>query len=256
MAVSVRATEQEIKNVYRKLAFRYHPDRNPGADAADRMAMINEAYAVLSNSAKREAYDRLRKHYGKAARRQFREHYSDRDIFRETDIRQVFEDIAASFGFRGFDEVIRDMDPKRTHMFQIHRPGLFIAGFFLFGRFGTGGSRSSGGGLGAPPVNGLLSGLTRKLIGYGGRSKKGRDLTDTIFISENSARNGGPYAYRNPKTGQKVVIRIPPGLRHRQRLRLKGMGRPGRGDAPPGDLYIKVSVRRSLAGRLKKMLRG
>jgi DnaJ-class molecular chaperone len=53
------ADDKAIKSAYRKLALRYHPDRNPGDDAAvERFKEINEAYAVLSDGEKRARYDR------------------------------------------------------------------------------------------------------------------------------------------------------------------------------------------------------
>src|SRR5581483_174886 len=53
------ATEDEIRRAFRKLAFEYHPDRNPSADAADRFKEISEAYEVLQDGQKRESYDRF-----------------------------------------------------------------------------------------------------------------------------------------------------------------------------------------------------
>ena len=61
LGVRQGAASQAIKEAYRRLAFEYHPDRNPGNGAAvERMKEINEAYAVLSNAEKRSRYDRLR----------------------------------------------------------------------------------------------------------------------------------------------------------------------------------------------------
>jgi len=63
LQVSKTATKQEIKKAYRKLAMKYHPDRNPGDKEAEEMfKKINEAYEVLSDDEKRSIYDR----YGKA----------------------------------------------------------------------------------------------------------------------------------------------------------------------------------------------
>ena len=63
LGVSESASESEIKEAYRKLAFKWHPDRNRGSKEAEvKMKEINEAYEVLSNSEKRQNYDR----YGSA----------------------------------------------------------------------------------------------------------------------------------------------------------------------------------------------
>ena len=58
------ASAEEIKKTYRKLAMRYHPDRNPGdKQAEDRFKEINEAYQVLSDPQKRSRYDQLGESY-------------------------------------------------------------------------------------------------------------------------------------------------------------------------------------------------
>lgn len=60
LGVSPSATESEIKSAFRKLAVRYHPDKNPSAEAKPLFHDINEAYDVLGDSAKRALYDRRR----------------------------------------------------------------------------------------------------------------------------------------------------------------------------------------------------
>ncbi len=64
LGVGKNATEKEIKSAYRKLAQKYHPDKNPGDKAAeDRFKDINEAYEVLGDADKRAKYDRLGSSY-------------------------------------------------------------------------------------------------------------------------------------------------------------------------------------------------
>ena len=60
LGVARNATEQEIKSAYRKLAFQYHPDRNPGSkEAEEKFKEAAEAYAVLADADKRHLYDRF-----------------------------------------------------------------------------------------------------------------------------------------------------------------------------------------------------
>jgi len=64
LGVSRNATDQEIKQAYRKLAMKYHPDRNPGnKEAEDKFKEINEANEVLSDSTKRARYEQLGESY-------------------------------------------------------------------------------------------------------------------------------------------------------------------------------------------------
>ena len=57
LGVARGATEDEIKRAFKRLAIKYHPDRNKEADAGDKFREINEAYQVLSDPQKRSAYD-------------------------------------------------------------------------------------------------------------------------------------------------------------------------------------------------------
>ena len=92
LGASKAATPEQIKAAYRKLAFEYHPDRTGGNEqSAEKMKRLNEAYAVLSNETKRRDYDSLRSRFGSAAYDRFRQNYSQEDIFRNTDVVQIFE---------------------------------------------------------------------------------------------------------------------------------------------------------------------
>jgi DnaJ-class molecular chaperone len=65
------------------------------------------------------------------------------------------------------------------------------------------------------------------------------------------AREGGPYPYFYRKASKKLVVNVPPNLREGQRIRLAGMGEEGKGGGNPGDLYLKVKIRKPLWEKVK-----
>ena len=112
LGVDKKASAAEIKKAYRKLALKYHPDKTKGDKALeDKFKKISEAYAVLSDSEKRNQYDT----YGSA---DFQQRFSQEDIFRNFDL----GDILKEFGFGG---------------------GGFGRGASFSGGFGQGGPRAS-----------------------------------------------------------------------------------------------------------------
>ena len=101
-----------VKKAYRKLALKYHPDRNEGdKEAEEKFKQINEAYQVLSDEQKRATYDR----YGhEGLDRQGFSHYSDQnyeDIM--DDLGSIFESVFGGGGFSGFGGGGRRQKPKK-----------------------------------------------------------------------------------------------------------------------------------------------
>ncbi len=106
IGVSKTASAEEIKQQYRKLALKFHPDKNKSADAQEHFKEISEAYAVLSDSSKRQLYDQ-HGHAGVDGR------YSTEDIFRGAggNFNDIFQDL---FGRRGgtgggFDSIFENL---------------------------------------------------------------------------------------------------------------------------------------------------
>jgi len=258
LGVSPQASAKEIKKAFRDLALKYHPDRHPGDEAmADRMKAVNEAYAVLSNARRRAEYDTLRGKFGEGAYDRFRSSHSERDIFQGTDVDHVFEELARAFGLRGVDELFRDVYGQRYQTFEFRRPGVFGRGFIFMG--GTGGRRRSQGTARTAVGGGGMGRLARRVMAKVAGvipPARGRDLQDTIRLPEDLARTGGPWAYAHKQRGKRLVVSIPAGVRDGQKIRLAGMGAQGRGGGPAGDLYLKVSVRRKLLSRVKRLFGG
>ena len=122
LGVQKNASKEEIKNVYRKLALQYHPDRNKDPTAEEKFKELSEAYAVLSDDEKRKRYDM----YG---------HVGAEEAFRGSEAN--FEEIFGDAGFGGFRDIFDQIFGRRGGFFG---DDLFS---FSFGG-GGGGSRRRG----------------------------------------------------------------------------------------------------------------
>jgi DnaJ-class molecular chaperone len=251
LGVSEESSEKQIKEAYRRLAFQYHPDRNQDAETSSKMKSINEAYAVLSNPNKRRDYDAIRRRFGSAAYGRFRSSYTENDIFKGSDINRIFEEMAGAFGFRGFEEIFKETYGEGYRSFEFKKPGIAARGFIFAGRP----RRSRNTQIGKPPffAEMLSRCLIRKFAGVE-LPARGGDVIETIELTQQEARQGGPYPFFYRKKSKKLVVNIPPGLREGQRIRLAAQGEDGKGGGGPGDLYLKVKIRRPLRETMKGFL--
>ncbi|MEM2159882.1 MAG: molecular chaperone DnaJ [Candidatus Nitrosotenuis sp.] len=100
LGVSKSDSQDTIKSQYRKLALKFHPDRNKSPEAAEHFKEISEAYAVLSDPEKKKLYDQ----YGHAG---VDGKYSTEDIF--SGARGNFDEVFSNFGFGGFDSIFESL---------------------------------------------------------------------------------------------------------------------------------------------------
>ncbi len=272
LGVSEDATPEEIKKTYRKLAFQYHPDKNPGNE--EMMKEINEAYAVLSDPVKRREYDSFRKSYGFSARDQFRRAHTEQDIFKDSDIQQVFEELSRMFGFGKPEDIFsrNTFYGTQYRTFEFRGPGFFSKGFFFFGPM----SRASQemmkeSSYQEREVPRHRPSLFSKLIDKGLEivkryaeekyglelPERGRDLYDEITIPPEVVTDGGKVRYHYTKKGKPryLIVKIPPRIKEGQKIRLKGMGKQGVHGRESGDLYLKVKIGSSILEKILSYLR-
>ena len=261
--VSESATPAEIKRAYRNLAFRYHPDKNPGSQ--ELMKEINEAYAVLSSPEKRREYDLMRQSFGAFARDRFRQTHTDQDIFRNSDINQIFEELSRIFGFSKPEDIFsRDAFYGRNYReFKFRGPGVSGGGFFFFGPLGNV-YRSGAGPAGKDSLGsklmlkglGMFQKMAARKLGIV-LPEKGRDFNASLTVTQNEAAAGGKVKYTVYQDGnpREILITVPPGIGEGQKIKLRGLGEKGKNGGEAGDLFLKVRIRRPFFERVKEILR-
>jgi len=253
LGVEKDASPKRIKESYRELAFKYHPDRNKdNPENIEKMKLVNEAYAVLSNPSKRKEYDSYKEQYGSGAYSKFRHSYSEHDIFSGSDILRVFEEIAKSCNLRGYDEIFKEFYGPGYQKFEFKQPGFSVRGFIFTGPFGS--KKTKDQKISGPGTVGKLTRYMFKKLTGAEIPQDGEDIQDYINISSELARDGGPYAYFHSRKSKKLLIKIPSGVHEGQRIRLSAMGEEGKGGGNPGDLYLKVRIRKPLLKKIQDFI--
>ncbi|GAB2570669.1 DnaJ domain-containing protein [Dyella jejuensis] len=263
LGVKPDASEADIKAAYRKLARKYHPDKNKEAGAEDKFKAINEANEVLRDTEKRRAYDQLRAG-GYRPGEQFRPPPNwgqgqgfDFGEAGEGDFSDFFESLfgRAASGRHGASHARRGRDVQ-AHV-QIDLQTAFDGGRTRLSLDDGSGSERI---LEVKIPAGIQPGKVIRLSGQGQPGMAGGpngDLLLEVGIREDArfkldGRNVlhvlpvSPWeaalgtAVPVPTLAGTVDLRIPAGTQSGRKLRLKGRGLPGH---PPGDQLVEVSIR-------------
>ena len=264
LGVDKKASPDDIKKAFRKLAVKYHPDRNPDNKAAeDKFKEINEAYAVLSDAKKKEEYDT----YGSSG---FHKQYSQEDIFRGFDFGNAYKDMGAGGGEDLFSRLFGgrggrggfSAGPQKGGDLEMETDVSFrdaVQGAEKSVAFRRNGKREE---LRVKIPAGVDNGSKIRITGKGGQGEGGgpagdlfliiRVLPDPVFT-----RDGGDLTVERPipfsaaclgtsldvptLEGDKR-IKIPPGIQAGTKIRLKGFGVKSIGSNTKGDLYLKITL--------------
>ena len=247
LEVPKTATEAEIKKAYRRLAMKYHPDRNPGdTEAEERFKEAKEAYEVLTDQPKRAAYDQYG-HAGveaAAAGGRGRAGPSPADAFGDI-FGDVFGDIFGAASRGGRSQVFRGADLRYELELDLHQA--------VFGHtvevevaklveceacHGSGAAKGSSpatcdtcGGAGQVRISQGFFQLQQTCPKCRGTGTLIRNPCDSCFGQGRVRRS------------RKLSVKIPAGVDTGDRIRLAGEGEAGRNGGPPGDLYVEVHVR-------------
>ncbi len=224
LGVSRSASEKEIKDAFRRLARRWHPDRHKGSDKAqaeEKFKEISEAYEVLSDPEKRKKYDELGAYWRDGS--EFRPPPEWGEQFRDIFSRGGRTRRAASSPFSDFFEI-------------------------LFGQgFADGAETFHFGAADGEDVEAVLEIGMREAL-QGGRRRISIDLPVLCDRCGGTGQQGGRICPACGGRGEvlrrrQVDVTLPPNVWPGRRIRLAGQGRPGIGGGRDGDLLLQVRIR-------------
>lgn len=249
LGIGRTASEEEVKKAFRKLALKYHPDKNHGnKEAEERFKEINEAYAVLSDAEKRRAYDMFG-HAGVGTGAEgFGRGGGGFDFDFGGGFSDVFSDIFEDF-FGGSTRARRR--PERGADLRYDLEIAFedaVFGKEIKVRIPRWERCTDCRGTGAKDGTSLKTcdackgaGQLRYQQGFFSINRTcGHCRGEGRIISESCPECRGAKRIQREKT---LAIKIPAGVQNGSRLRLPGEGEPGESGASPGDLYVVITVK-------------
>ncbi len=238
LGVDKNASAQDIKSSYRKLALKYHPDKNPGDKAAeDNFKQINEAYAVLSDDQKRARYDR----YGSA----------DPQANFSGDIFDIFNSVFGG-GFAGgraqrFQQG-EDLEAELTITLEQARAGSTVD--LDVEKLGVcdkcNGNRAEPGAENAKQTCGTCKGagqVRQQVQSFFGTMMTQsvcptcRGVGEIITAPCTKCRGAG-----RTRVQEKVPVNLPKGIDEGYRLKISRQGNAGVDGGPAGDLYVYIKL--------------
>jgi curved DNA-binding protein len=216
LGLSKSASEKEIKQAFRKLARKHHPDVNPGNKAAEtKFKEINEAYEVLGDPAKRRKYDEMGANWR---------------AYEQAEAAGAANPFAGRWNvnFGGGQGGVHTM--TQEEMEELFGDSNPFSDFFTTFFGGGGGAEGAG----------------RRAGARGGRSRQrpGRDVEHEIELTLEDAYQGSTrrLALKHDGQSRTVDVRIPAGVGDGSRVRVSGEGEQGTGGAASGDLYLRVRL--------------
>ena len=228
LGVARGASDEELRRTYRRLALQWHPDRNPGdARAEERFKEISEAYAVLMDPAKRQAWEAARR--GGPMRFSHSREDVFRDLFNDPRASTVFEELTRELERMGFRVSRQDFERTLFGGRVIVTGGvLTVSPWRILGRLAATGVRMLG----------------RRLLGLPAQTQEARpDVVFPLQLTADEASHGGRrrVTLSSSEGDDEVLVTIPAGVRRGTRLRLRGKGRALPGGAR-GDAYLVVDI--------------
>lgn len=254
LGVDRSATQEQIKQAYRQLALKWHPDRNPAPEATDRFKEVAEAYAVLSDPNKRNQYDATG-HAGVSER------WSTEDLFRDFEFGDFFGGRFADLGSIFGNLFGRPRGPELRRSPRPHGTDLHYELNLTLDEAAKGGERiihvsrsdrcATCGGNGAKP--GTQPVTCSECRGTGEKQQVRSEKTMRVVTLTSCTRcNGRGLFIASPCVTCKgagiqflphaIKVQIPPGVDHGMLLRLAGQGEAGPAGALAGDLLVRIYI--------------